>query len=517
MAVEPTENIEFATGATTATPTDPGSPKKLAGFDVGERPPAHWFNWLFRALWKWVAHFKVRDTEKRSLFADNLAMTMRHAPEANQWNAVAMGESAPRFVAVARNGTNRVMYSADGVAWTAAAAAQANTWRSVCWGSHVSKWVAVSSDGANRVMTSTSTGSSWTAQTAASADSWYSVCYSPALQLFVAVANASSAFMSSPDGITWTARTAPAVKNWTSVCWSPELATFVAVSLNNGANAVATSSDGITWTGVIGAGNVYSVCWSPELSLFVAVGDGFCVYSSNGTSWSLVTSALFGLNWSSVTWAPEMGCFVAVPQTAGANVIAVSKIGTTSWRQVPIAGGSAIWTSVCWSTFFGRFVAVAEGSVNGIMTSGGGTLTAGSIVGTTVADTTTPAGKLGEYISSAVTAIGSFTTGTAKNLTSVSLTAGDWDVSGIATFTAAAITGTQAALSIGATSASYATVGDSRADTSLVPTAGAGVSLTVPNVRISLAATTTVYLVGGITFSAGTPAANARISARRVR
>ena len=75
--------------------------------------------------------------------------TARSAAEANTWYAVTYGNGL--FVAVANNGTNRVMTSPDGVTWTARSAAQANLWSAVTYGNGL--FVAVAYSGTNRVMT----------------------------------------------------------------------------------------------------------------------------------------------------------------------------------------------------------------------------------------------------------------------------------------------------------------------------------------------------------------------------
>ena len=76
--------------------------------------------------------------------------TARSAAEANAWYSVTYGSGA--FVAVASDGTNRVMTSPDGMTWTARSAAEANSWRSVTYVSGM--FVAIAQSGTNRVMTS---------------------------------------------------------------------------------------------------------------------------------------------------------------------------------------------------------------------------------------------------------------------------------------------------------------------------------------------------------------------------
>jgi len=91
---------------------------------------------------------------------DGINWTERQAPltydpeifydvEADGWNAVTYG--AGLFVAVATNGTNRVMTSPDGINWTVRSPAEANSWRAITYGGGL--FAAVASDGTNRVMT----------------------------------------------------------------------------------------------------------------------------------------------------------------------------------------------------------------------------------------------------------------------------------------------------------------------------------------------------------------------------
>jgi hypothetical protein len=55
-------------------------------------------------------------------------------------------------VAVASNGTNRVMTSLDSITWSAYAASEANVWNSVAWSPRLKLFVSVALSGTNRVM-----------------------------------------------------------------------------------------------------------------------------------------------------------------------------------------------------------------------------------------------------------------------------------------------------------------------------------------------------------------------------
>ena len=131
------------------------------------------------------------------------------------------------------------------------------------------------------------------------------------------------------------------------------------------------------------------------------------------------------------------------------------------------------------------------------------------------------AGVIGEVatcslVSGSATAL---STGTTKDICSVSLTAGDWDVTGIAGFTPAAtttvnvmqygFTTTSATLNVAANVGQYSPNG--------AVFGGYVHSLTVPTARMSLASTTTVYLAEMSTFGTSTMAGWGYLKARRVR
>lgn len=147
--------------------------------------------------------------------------------------------------------------------------------------------------------------------------------------------------------------------------------------------------------------------------------------------------------------------------------------------------------------------------------------------GTTTNDNAV-AGRPGEFISSSVP-VGSavaLTSGAAANVTSISLTAGDWDVGGVIDHGIAATTSvTQVNSGISLTSATLAPqaggggLGTDPTSTlsyaAMVP--GTGIVQGSPLVRISLAATATVYLVAQDTFTIGTISAYGTLRARRAR
>lgn len=158
---------------------------------------------------------------------------------------------------------------------------------------------------------------------------------------------------------------------------------------------------------------------------------------------------------------------------------------------------------------------------NPITTPGGITITGSltfspttaGIVGTTTNDNAA-SGKVGEYIESVVSSITAPTSLHYKDATSIALTAGDWDVSLIATISSVStVTEWIAGIST--------TTGDS--GTGLIDGSNMCDIFTtvyrnavVPPYRMSLSGNTTVYLKFYAQYS-GSPTLNGRLSARRVR
>lgn len=136
------------------------------------------------------------------------------------------------------------------------------------------------------------------------------------------------------------------------------------------------------------------------------------------------------------------------------------------------------------------------------------------VVGTT-AGGNAPTGDVGEYQTNTTTAT-AMTTSTVANCTSVSLTAGDWDVSGTANF--AAGSGAAVTYIMSGINTASATLGALGTFQQLTNLGTANVDyLSAPTTRVNVSATTTVYLVGESVFSGGTMTCNGFIRARRVR
>lgn len=133
------------------------------------------------------------------------------------------------------------------------------------------------------------------------------------------------------------------------------------------------------------------------------------------------------------------------------------------------------------------------------------------------------AGNIGEYKESIV-AIGShvsLTTATTANVTSLSLTSGDWDVEGLVSFDGGGTT--NVTRFVGGSSSVSATLGSQGAhfvmfygSSGIVPFAEQP-SWPIPVLRYSLGTTTTIFLVVQCTFTVSTAFAFGVIRARRIR
>lgn len=133
------------------------------------------------------------------------------------------------------------------------------------------------------------------------------------------------------------------------------------------------------------------------------------------------------------------------------------------------------------------------------------------------------AGFYGEYLTANQTTPQSLTTNTPLNITSLSLTAGDWDVSGVVQIGPSGTTALSRAyagvssVSATLTAPNYQLVSFGDSGISSAGGTNATQNIAAPVTRFSLASTTTIYLVAQANFGVSTAAAIGWIRARRVR
>ena len=249
--------------------------------------------------------------------------------------------------------------------------------------------------------------------------------------------------------------------------------------------------------------------------------------SHTGISSPITTSGTSSLTWDHMSI-----------DVSGSNVTAATLggSGVHNVRYSRFMSGSASAVSIGSATPALEYCSVSSSNTNAV--TGSGTITyqgmvfegtsktintttqtnSGTLIGSR--NTAPSAGFLGEQIRSAI-ASGSpvnVPNNTGTNITSIDLTAGIWDITGIYQFVSAAGTVcTNFTYAISAVSATLPTAGDSYL--SLIPAAGVtsySPSFALPALRVTLTTTTTYYLVVAASIATSTMSAYGRISATRV-
>jgi hypothetical protein len=258
--------------------------------------------------------------------------------------------------------------------------------------------------------------------------------------------------------------------------------------------------------------------------------DGFVRYAAAGYAGSVVLGSDGTLY---VGLTPTSGAADAVASLS--NYLTITKDGVVSLAALSTngfvkTGGSSGTLSVDTTSYVSQATTVNGHALSGnvTVTTGDlgvttvGTAAVGQIPGTTTNDDAA-AGKVGEHMTATLGYASpvSLTTNTGANVISLSLTAGDWDVSGIVIYvpnSATLLTNIFASISTttdtiqGYDSGATAIVGYN--GTAL---GGAFTSVATPVYRLSLASTTTVYLVAQSAFTTNTNAAAGTLRARRMR
>lgn len=219
-------------------------------------------------------------------------------------------------------------------------------------------------------------------------------------------------------------------------------------------------------------------------------------------------------------------------------VLSLVTLPAVEAQQVSVSGGQSLATT---STPQFAALEINHATANTVTCSGGQctiegvqistasntqTLTGKSIASSQLTGTATndsaSAGVLGEYISSTVASGSavSLTSPTAATITSITLTAGDWDVSGMCAFTPGATTSiTQVVCNYSLTTNTLELSNNERFSIlsygAMVPVNA--IAFPGPRARFSVSGSTTVYLVGRGIFTVSTLAAYGTITARRVR
>lgn len=298
---------------------------------------------------------------------------------------------------------------------------------------------------------------------------------------------------------------------------------------------VQTAADTFTKRTLTGTANEITVTsgdgasGAPTLSLPAAL--TFTGKTVTGGTFSGVT--INGNTWTAGTGILTLG---AGKTATISNTLTFT--GTDASSVAFGAGGTVAYVANNLSAFAATTSAELKGVISDETGSGGAlvfatgpTISQPNIVGSTTNDAAA-AGSVGELITASVVfgSAVSLTSGTIANITSISLTAGDWDVFGFAGFVGAA--GTTVNKLVGGISTTSATLDQTPGRNATLTLFASGTAIfsnlasapatngfegSVCRARLSLAGTTTVYLVGGASFGVSTCSAYGFIGARRVR
>lgn len=210
---------------------------------------------------------------------------------------------------------------------------------------------------------------------------------------------------------------------------------------------------------------------------------------------------------------PTLGVATATSLEFSGNNGILDSNGNEMLKLSPASSSVNYWTIANAATTASPTLSATGTDTNIILTLKGKGTGGIALLGSSTNDSAS-AGYVGEYISSQVVYASavSLTTATQKNVTSISLTAGDWDVSGQVGFVAS--------VAFQAVSAGINTTSATLPDFSLYSntnSASTTYSAAIVTQRISLSSTTTVYLVAEASFTTGTCTACGFIGARRLR
>lgn len=238
--------------------------------------------------------------------------------------------------------------------------------------------------------------------------------------------------------------------------------------------------------------------WAGQAGKMAQRLDGVWVFRPARIALNLADSQMYTR--VSTTWAPMAG---GLPADGTITNAKLANMATKTYKGRSVAG-TGVPSDVPVATLKAD-LAIVSADVTG-----------------TATNDNAAAGKIGQYIEG-VLASGSalsVTSATALDITSISLTAGDWEVSGSVVFIPVAGTSiTLLACGPSDTSATFDADNSKRvqmATAAQVP----GTALSVQHfspIRYSLAATTTIYLVARAIFTVSTLTAYGTIRARRMR
>lgn len=236
------------------------------------------------------------------------------------------------------------------------------------------------------------------------------------------------------------------------------------------------------------------------------LGTGVATWLATPSSANLLSAMTTKTGTGLLTFATSPSITTGLNDTNGNN-----------WLGQTATGSAVNYVNVTNNSTTNKPIMAATGSDSNVLLSLQGKGNSGvEVQGTTAAGNAT-AGFVGEFVSSTISSGSavSLTNNTNANVTSISLTAGDWDVIGNVSVVASGN-------NLQASSCWVSTTSATLPDVSLRTLAAGGllvgdVGLTTNFLRVNVSSTTTVFLSCQATFATGTATACGGIFARRVR
>lgn len=288
------------------------------------------------------------------------------------------------------------------------------------------------------------------------------------------------------------------------------------VSIESGRQLIIPSGKKLLLDGS-GSGDTYLVEASANVMQLVAGGVAVATLTASGVSIATATIS------SATITAGTMTSGTITSFTASTATITRLSVTATTSTLVQAGDGTSAAPSHSFSsdpdTGFYNAAANKIGVTAGGVAVGTFTSSGVSLIGTNTNDSAN-SGWIGDRISSG-TQNGVSSTGTGQffDIVALSISSGDWDVSGLVVFTLNGSAQTVALMAITSTSGNSTSGqidGDNRCAVT-VPTATNDNSGSIPAFRVSLSATTTYYLKARMDYTGGPPKAYGRISARKPR
>ncbi len=296
--------------------------------------------------------------------------------------------------------------------------------------------------------------------------------------------------------------------------------TFSAITnFTNTTAATSPSTGGVVLTGGLGIAKGF---WAADRSRIAIAGDSaqFSIQRT-GTSSGLIYWGATGDRDTTNTYdiatvySTSLGNRIefkiidgSIPEitAAGSGSTGIRLANTTEATSVSAAATILLGgLGVAKRSYLGTIGSTFKGNVNAGVQDG----------------TAAVAGQVGEVLSSTVSGVAVAGSGSVGNVTSVSLTPGDWLISGnvvIAGGATGLTSGSTAKMSIVATSATNGTSGDTMAQESVLALLANGLfEMCIPQVRVNISATTIYYMTEEVTYVAGSPTVAGRLTATRMR